>query len=138
LEQLARADALMSSMQAGSGGDRVEARWQPISERKQPAMAEVEEPGVCAECVADHVRLANFPWWSFARRRAGSYRRDGLMARFGADIALADVLVPPKGARLVYRIGGAGERPASERRGCWAAEERRMAMTRELSKPPPN
>jgi ATP-dependent DNA ligase len=32
----------------GPGGDRVEARRQPISERKQPAMAEVEEPDVCA------------------------------------------------------------------------------------------
>ena len=28
------------------------------------------------------------------RGRAGSYRRDGLLARFGADIALPDLLVP--------------------------------------------
>jgi len=35
-------------LRAGSGGDRVEARRQPILERKQQAVAEVEEPCVCA------------------------------------------------------------------------------------------
>ena len=30
----------------GSGGDRVEARRQPISERDEPQLAQVEEPGV--------------------------------------------------------------------------------------------
>ena len=35
-------------LRAGSGGDRVEARRQPISERELPAMAEVEEPGLYA------------------------------------------------------------------------------------------
>jgi len=30
------------------GGDRVEARRQPMSERELPAMAEVEEPGLYA------------------------------------------------------------------------------------------
>ena len=32
----------------GPGGDRVEARRQPISERDKPQLAEVEEPGVYA------------------------------------------------------------------------------------------
>jgi bifunctional non-homologous end joining protein LigD len=34
------------SLRAGPGGYRLEARRQPIFERKQPAMAEVEEPGL--------------------------------------------------------------------------------------------
>jgi hypothetical protein len=50
--------------------------------------------------------------------RAGSYRRDGLMARFGADAALPDVLMAlaacerrkdfsrPCGAKRLFRPGG--------------------------------
>jgi len=38
-----------------------------------------------------HIRSANLPQPSSAR--AGSYRRDGLMARFGPDIALPDLLM---------------------------------------------
>jgi bifunctional non-homologous end joining protein LigD len=34
--------------QAGPGGDRLEACRQPVSERDKPAMAEVQEPGLCA------------------------------------------------------------------------------------------
>src|SRR5271166_4486615 len=70
----ASSDGSGRGARAGSGGDRVEARGQPLSERKQPAMAEVEEPGVYAGMRATakrldasaQVRLANFPWTSSA------------------------------------------------------------------------
>jgi len=51
------------------------------------------------------------------RDRAGSYRRDGLLARFGADIALPDLLMAhpranagrdfskPRGARFTDLVG---------------------------------
>src|SRR5208337_5530949 len=35
-------------LRAGSGGDRVEARRQPILERDEPQLAQVEEPGLYA------------------------------------------------------------------------------------------
>ena len=43
-----RSARIRQGLPAGPGGDRLEARRKPIFERKQPAMAEVEEPGVCA------------------------------------------------------------------------------------------
>ena len=46
------------SLRAGPGGDRLEARRQPIFERKQPAMAQVEEPSVCAAMNASAVAAA--------------------------------------------------------------------------------
>jgi hypothetical protein len=36
---------ICQSLRDGAGGDHLEARRQPIFERKQPTMAEVEEPG---------------------------------------------------------------------------------------------
>jgi hypothetical protein len=79
-------------LRAGPGGRRLEARWQPIFERKQPAVAEVEEPGFPALDPAStrledaepglvkaleadlhkhlaasaHIRSASSPWTSFA------------------------------------------------------------------------
>ena|SRR5208337_111197 len=53
-------------LRAGAGGDRIEARRQPILERQQPAMAEVEEPGLCARMTRAHVRLASSLWTSSA------------------------------------------------------------------------
>jgi hypothetical protein len=68
-------------------------------EQKQQGVAEDEKPGVCAGMgrIGSH-SLGEFP--SDIVRidcercgRAGSYRRDGLVARFGADIALPNLLV---------------------------------------------
>jgi hypothetical protein len=36
---------IRQGLQAGLGGDRVEARRQPISEWDEPQLAQVEEPG---------------------------------------------------------------------------------------------
>ena len=80
-------------LRAGSGGDRLEARWQPIFERKQPPMAEVEEPGVRQD-----VTHASRPDYPGRRSGAGSLIAASASA-VSATTALAFAMPLPASSR---------------------------------------
>jgi hypothetical protein len=82
-------------------GRRASSRSAPAADirAEQPAVAEVEEPSICAEMTrTDSYSLGEFPLDVVRIEcercgRAGRYRLAGLIERFGPDAALPDVLI---------------------------------------------